>query len=674
MVEVYNPSRVLSEDWRTMCVERRFEPVALETLEGPIEMNYAYLLVNLMINMPIIERGFPIPGMKTVFPMRTIYGNKVQAGLLENVVQYLESHGYVRDNLGRSVMSVAQASHNIYYSHLAGYPIPLDIFSIAKTFLQPEVEALLDPGYGDKSDQDIHRMSEQFRNNCKRLTDLLKSSSLPFNALRSPLITGSLKEQQFWQFAMSVGPRSDSDERIFLEPVDGAFLTGMKDIIDFALESRAAAKAKYYSYQFMPQAAYTSRKNHIQTSVFRYLYRGDCGSKVFLEYHPTKETFDYHLGRFYKTDDGGLREITTDNKHEVLNKDILLRDPHGCRYVDGVCEVCMGTISKHFPTDGNIGFIANSKTTSPMAQAVLSAKHLAMPIVMLYSIPPKLVDIFYSNKNNDIYFHDRIKSVAKNRAIGFDVKDVKKIDDLQHTTSDDLKSSYYSKIMRLTYAEIDDRDTIGRIIVKSNMESEVGKAYPHLATEVLNIIRKDPSVLIRQGNTIWLRLDKIDLDKPVMQCTVMNDSIRFYVADFREFVTTRVERYTSANLALRDLCKIIWGRVGAHSSLISILLRSCLVTSATDYSIPAIKDPDDVMYARQSKIIPMRSVANYFAFQGYAQSRCKTGMFIIPKRRGQFDEMMGYTDTIARDANWPPYSDVLHEIPMGTNETIGFYH
>jgi len=182
MVEVYNPSRVLSEDWRTMCVERRFEPVALETLEGPIEMNYAYLLVNLMINMPIIERGFPIPGMKTVFPMRTIYGNKVQAGLLENVVQYLESHGYVRDNLGRSVMSVAQASHNIYYSHLAGYAIPLDIFSIAKTFLQPEVEALLDPGYGDKSDQDIHRMSEQFRNNCKRLTDLLKSSSLPWVA------------------------------------------------------------------------------------------------------------------------------------------------------------------------------------------------------------------------------------------------------------------------------------------------------------------------------------------------------------------------------------------------------------------------------------------------------------------------------------------------------------
>mgnify|MGYP003385366635 CR=1 FL=1 len=647
----YDPQRVLVEDWRSFCVNNRDRKFILPCIEGDVEMTGARLLLNLMITMPLIKRHRPISRDNHLL-LSGIYNSSEHANCLTRISRSLEDVGYTRDELGHDIISTAMDSHNMCYTHLGSDVIGIDIFSIADTVLQEEAIDACTMDYGNIEDGNIKRMQDDFKVKSQEMIDLLSGDTLPINVFRAPLVCGALKPGQFAQHVLSIGPRTDTDEHVFLRPVQGSFLSGMKNVAELAMESRSASKSTHYNSTQMQQTQYMNRMIHTQNSVIRHLYPGDCGSTAYLTFHISRRTAKFFIGIFYLTEGGIWTEITEDKFDDIIDKTIQMRTVLGCRYTDGYCQTCGGTITKSFSPSGNVGFLANVNVGAPVAQQVLSAKHLTSTDAAEYEIPDVLSDTLFSDANN-IYLQRRRHKRINVLAFGFQHSDISKINDLKYYVSEnELHAAYFTDIKYLHIGLLKEDGSVERHLARTPMGGST-KTYPHLSPEILAVIRENPEDIIIQDGISWFLLRNIDPDKPIMQCTVVNNSIKRFVQRFRDMVTSDVERYTSMNDFMRDLTRLIWPRVNSHITHVACLARACMVTNKRDFSIPIVEDPDKVTFGSLSKIIPMRSVGGLLAFERYNIATNKPSTYITPKRHGIFDEFMGYQDIIERDQNWP---------------------
>lgn len=657
MPELYDPQLALTSDWRSFFVARRKDRFLLPCEDGAIELPGNWMLLNIMLTMPLIKRNIPINREKHLH-LSGIFNTKVSSAIETRVVETLEAHGYTRREIGHDILMVKADGHNMCYTHLGPFIRTMDIFQIADTILQPEAKAKCTVDYGNIDDGDIIRMEAAFKEQSNDMFNLLIGDTLPINIFRPALLCGGLKDKQFHQFVLSAGPRTDTDDNLFRRPVVGSFLSGMRDIMDLAVESRSASKSTHYNKSQMSIVQYKNRKIHIQISMVEKLYPGDCGSTKYILRTPNKKTISKYLGIFYVGDNGQLTELTKARYEEVMHKPLLMRNPTTCRHTDGYCEVCGGTITKTFSPDGNVGFLANVKTGAPATQQVLSTKHLISTISIEYQIPEAFKRILIAF-NNDIYLRPQMKSLQRTLAFGFPEKNLSKLGDLRYALPGRTNTSHFSDISNMHVGLLKEDGTIDKKTNRVSM-STIAKTNPHLSAEVIEVIRKHPEDVIVDDKLVWILLRNVNLNEPIMRCTVMNDSIKNFVDQFTSLVTTDVENYTSLPEYLEDLSSKVWERVDTHFTHISVLAKSSLITSQKDFSIPVVDDPENVMFGRNSRIIPMRSVGGLLAFEGYKAVTNKPITFITPKEEGPFDQFMGYTDIIERDRHWPVPS-MLHK-------------
>ncbi len=648
--EVYDPQRALFEDYRSFCVTNRREKFVLQCEDGDVIMTGARLLLNLIMCMPLITRRVPIS--KHHLALSGIYDAKVHAEHLEKVCITLERYGYTRDQLGRDVVKTVEDIHNLCYTHLPNFIRTVDIFSIGDTVLQPEVRKVTTIDYGDVTDRNIKRMEGIFKSQSNEVLNLLSGDTLKHNVFRAPLLCGALKSGQFVQFVMSVGPRTDNDEHMFTKPVEGSFLSGMKDITGLVMESRSASKSVHYNITQMRMTQYMNRQIHLQTSIAWNLYPGDCGSDVYMDYFVDKKYLSRYFGKFFLSKEGRLKELTAETADEVVDKILKFREVTTCRHPDGTCEVCAGTISKAFSKNGNIGFIANVNVGAPVAQQVLSAKHLTTTNTAEYEVPGPLSEVLYSN-TNEIFLNIKLHRNKNVLAFGFQASDISKINDLKYFLSGkELHAAYFTSIKYMHVGILQKDGSILRKMTRTPMSRDK-KTYPHLSSEILRIIREHPEDMIADNGIYWIVLRNIDPTRPIMQCTVVNNSIKKFVGSFRSLVTSEVEGYTSLNDFISDLKNLIWPRVDSHITHIATIAKACLITDRKNYSIPIVTDPNNVTFSSLSRNIPMRSIGGLLAFEGFNRAVKTPTTFIIPKQHGIFDEAMGYTDIIERDKSYP---------------------
>lgn len=651
MAEIYDPIQALSTDWRSVFVSRKDDLFILPCEDGDVTLNGRWMLLNIMLTMPLIKRRRPINGAKHLIT-RGIYDNSSHAAATTQIAKSLVEAGYSREEIGQDILMTVMDAHNMCYTHLGAYVRSMDIDSIAATIFQDGVDTELKMDYGDVNDGNIKRMEKAFKKKSIIITDLLESNKLSTNVFRAPLLCGSLKVKQFHQFVLSAGPRTDTDDHIFKKPVIGSFLGGMQGIQDLAIESRSASKANHYNKTQMPTTSYQNRKISIQTSVIANIYAGDCGSNVFIDFVPTKDTVKHFEGRFFAGPDGLLMELTKERFPLVVDRKVAFRDPTTCIWQDGYCETCGGTLTRSFVGLGNAGFLSNVNTGAPVAQQVLSTKHLISTDAAEYEVPAGLSEYFISD-TNDIYFRPEWRSRVPGMAIGFRPEDLAQLNDLRyHPDNMDIPAKRFTNIKFLYMGIVKADGSIFRNGAREPMGGET-KIYPHLSPEVLHVIRNHPEDLVQQDGIAWLLMKNINPEDSVMQCTVVNNSIKRYVQRFSVLVTKDVERYHSLNDFLTDLTNLIWERVGTHSTHISCLAKACLITSRKDFNVPVVTNPDDVMFGTLHRNIAMRSIGGLMAFERYNQVTNKPATYITPKRDSSYDKFMGYTDQEKSDANWP---------------------
>jgi hypothetical protein len=594
-----------------------------------------------------------------------IFGKAEHSKRLTKISETLVGYGYTRDELGHDIIMSMNDALNMCYTHLGSFVRTMDIFTMAKTVLQSGFKEKCQPNYGDIRDRNIHRMEEAFKAKSKEILDILSGDSLEYNTFRAPLLCGALKVGQFAQFVVSAGPRSDTDDQMFLRPVEGAFLSGMKNILDFAIESRSASKATHYNKTQMANVQYVNRKFHIQASAIDRLYLTDCGSQVYATYDVSRRFVSNFKGKFFLSESGELLELTEERYPMVVGKTVKFRDVPECRYTDGYCKVCGGTITDSFSEFGNVGFLANVNTGAPVAQQVLSTKHLISTDSTKYEVPEALEDILMST-TNDIFLRPSIRRRTKTLALGFKHRDISKINDLQYYVSEkELHAAYFTDIKYLTIGELQEDGSIEKYGTQTAMGGD-NKTYPHLSPEVLAVIRTHPEDIITQDGISWFVLRNVDPDLPIMQCVVVNNSIKRFVDRFRDLITNRVEKYTSVDVFMRDLSKLVWSKVpNVHITHMACLARACMITSKADFQIPEVTDPDNVMFGTLGKIIPMRYIGALAAFQGFNTATNKPTTFITAKRTGIFDCYMGYKDYIEENMNYPVASgSAVKTVPL----------
>lgn len=651
MPEVYDPVLALSTDWRSFFASRPDDSFILPCEEGPIELNGRWMLLTIMLVYPLIKYGVPISREKHIHPF-TIYDKTTHARIETQVALSLEAAGLSRSQFGHDIIMTTMDAHNMCYTHLGGSVRTMDLDSIAATIIQEGVEEVLQIDYGNIDDRKIQHMQSVFQEQSKKVSELLKSKRPKINVFRAPLLCKALKEDQFHQFVLSAGPRTDTNEDMFLRPVVGSFLGGMVDIQDLLLESRSAAKATHYNKTQMPATAYQNRKISIQSSVIANIYAGDCGSDQFIRLTPTKKTVKLFSGRYFKDTNGSLVELTPERYDEVIDRELELRDPITCRYTDGYCSICGGTLTRSFVGMGNVGFLANVNTGAPVSQQVLSTKHLIKTDATEYEIHEELDEIFMSFLNN-IYLRPPIAKRVGRIAIGFRREDIAQLNDLRHhTNTSNFSAKRFSNIKYISMGQVGADGIIRSSGSRVPMGSD-GKTYPHLSPEILNTIRNHPEDIVEQDKISWLLLRNIDPEAPVMQCTVVNKSIKQYVTNFSTLVTKDVERYRSANLLMEVLTNMIWERVDAHSTHISCLAKACLITSRKDFHVPVVTDPENVMFGTLHRNIAMRSIGGLMAFERYNQVTNKPATYVTPKLDMVYDQFMGYTDQIVDQMSYP---------------------
>ena len=662
---VYDPSRALYEDYSTFFMEHHGQYFLFPTMEGMIEIKANWLHLNIVLCMPLIRRGQPISSKRHMM-LSGIYDSSSHAEVEDRIVRSLEDAGYKREEIEHDIVMTANTALNLCYTHLPAYVRAMDLGKIGRTILQSRAKAACSVDYGDVDDLNIKRMEDAFNEQAQKMYELMVSDELPYNVFRAPLLCKAIKKDQFLQFVLSGGPRTGTDEHMTLRPVVGSFLSGMRDIKDLAIESQAAAKSTHYNKSYISDAQYRSRKQHIQNSSIGHLYYGnqaDCGSTVYMDYHITQKDVMNYIGKWILGNDGHLWELTEERFPEVIGKTVWMRDPITCLHRDGYCEVCGGTITKSFSRNGNVGFLSNVKTGSPITQLLLSAKHHQSTKALPYVVPEPMQPYLLADGSN-VFIHTQIFDRIGEFALGFAPKDISKINDLRYITDDSaINISHFTDVKTICVGRVQPDGFIKQISKKIPMKSDSG-TFPHLSPEVLTIIREYPEDFVLQDKTYWLKLKRVDVTSPIMECTVINKSIRQYVRKFTDLVTKDPGRYTSIREFMHDLTTLVWPLVPTHITHMSVLARSCLVTSKKDFHVPVVTDPDKVMFSNLGKNIPMRSIGGLFAFERIDTAMNNIVTYVTPKQHGPFDEFMGYTDQIEKYRNYPSGCDTLIEEPI----------
>ena len=84
-----------------------------------------------------------------------------------------------------------------------------------------------------------------------------------------------------------------------------------------------------------------------------------------------------------------------------------MRSSFGCRYTDGICEICGGQVTQFTPDDIHIGMEATTSLMGPIGQLILSNKHITSTSAIIVKLSPDIGSIF-DVKNNKLYLKKSI--------------------------------------------------------------------------------------------------------------------------------------------------------------------------------------------------------------------------------------------------------------------------
>ena len=514
-----------------------------------------------------------------------------------------------------------------------------DLISIAQTLTTPEAEAVRRIEVPKEAYGSIKGIEDCYKAGYGRINAFFGDPNTKPNAFYAALRLGILNTTQFPQLVGGVGPRTDTDDSMILLPIANSFMEGLEDIRAYAIESLAAKKSVHYNAEEMPLTQYTNRKQQLNSSAISRIYPGDCGTDVTTKFRLHKNFASKVYGKYIKHD-GKVVALTADNAHLFWDKEIDMFTIMACRYTDGFCHKCGGMLAQYFLAPTVIpGIISGSEVMAPLAQQVLSNKHMATTFATIYRIPDELSQ-WMINANNDIYFRPDFD--FKELMIGVPYDCVKLLADLKNVSGRISGDEYFSSLTQMYIANSETGEVFSEAIPLVDQYQSV----PYLASDFLEVLRKHPEDVTSSpdGKTVWIKLRHADPKKPFLKAVVFNYSTKIFVAKIQHIFNSQITEFTSIQQYLETITNAIWTRIHPNILHLEVMGKASMITSATNYEVPRVTDPEAVMYGRLDQLIPRRSIGTQFAFEQIPMYLANPATYLLPKKEGPFDRFLGYVD------------------------------
>lgn len=631
--------KTLTIDHSAYFVQNKETVFLIQLEEGPIEILGKRLFFNVILWRPLLERKLPISAERHLFKgglFDTSVIARINTAIYDDILEHCPQDSI---KVRFEFMEGLNRLHIAITFELGEYHRSVDMLSISRTLQIPEIAAAtrFEPDPNDN----IQKVEALYKASADRLMAVVSSPEFRHNAFYPFIKLGSLNAAQFPQVIMAGGPRTDVDDTMFRKAILGSFARGFRDIVEYAIDSRQAAKSEWYNASTMGKAQYSNRKQQLLAIAVRHIYPGDCGTKVTVPFFINRRYAKMIVGKVICDDGGSLVELTRSNIHKYFDRRVNMRSPLTCLYQDGFCRVCGGRLVDYMPPGVVPGIAAEHEVMAPIAQRVLSNKHVAKTRATTYILPRLLRDQnIFEVDGNEIYLRPHV-DISK-LAIGMPFKTVERLGDLQHVKGDTIPNDqYFTDITQMALGDATTLEQLSPIIPMT----DDNKNYPHLAGATLHMIREYPECLQVSGDLVWVRFDKFDRTRPVMYSTVVNDSTRVFVQKVEYLFTRQIQDFTSLGDVLHRFSEIVWkGDVFPHLMHLEVCIKANLITDDVDFSIPVVTDPDNVRFAPLAQIIPRRSIGPQIAFEMFNAYTTDPSTFIFPKSTSLFDGYMGFND------------------------------
>lgn len=549
------------------------------------------------------------------------------------VMAYGLSRPDLRNHLNRLIFEVNnQSAYNNLSKKLYRYMTSIDILDVIEVADNVSIQ---------KAVEDCNLTEDGVDQLSKKVINIIKNDkSLDDNRLARALRYGVLRDNQVVQSVAMRGYVTDVDSDLFMRPVTGCYVDGIRLIYESLVESRLGAKSLLYSEEPLRQTEYLSRRLQLLSMTVERVHYTDCGSQEYLEFLVQPDKYDSFdklisksnleilIGKYYLDPlDNTLKSIKGNETH-LHNTWIKLRDPvAGCKHPDphGICSVCFGDLSQNIQPGANVGHLCASAWGKIIAQLILSVKHVESSTnsrcVKIDSDNRDYLDTdikkdkYYLRKNiidND-YYLEISKDAVPNLNDIIDVKGIAYVDIARTTSIDEIKLF----------------NTTDYKIFPIQVDNMTGM----FTAEFIEYLKVKKWTLNQRGNYIF-DISEWNHNHPFISLS-KKEFNNFELSKLIEKIITsrglkeskkkeRRERDVSEAI-LRELVEVINTKLKVNFAILSTIVYGTMVKDPLVFDARLPKAGEEKRAGILKETLPNRSLSGVFAFEVMAPE------FVAPK-------------------------------------------
>ena len=607
----------------------------VQLTNGNVKILGKWLLINLIFWKPIIKRGLPIkPEYRFTEDM---YTNKQQqrihSVMLEDLLVIDSSDKF---NILKEMLESLNILYNAQCTHMGDHIKSISMFSMAETLEHPEIaEACFININNEIKNKDIKHAEKKLQQQASNIMKTLSDKKLKrYNNLYPYVALGLVSSQQLPQVLGSAGTRTDINDMMILMPVTSSYMQGLGSSMEVAIDSLSAKKSLLYNKSGLGDSQYAHRLEQLMTSCLYKLHNGDCGTKVYLPFEILEHNVSKCIGK-YIVENESLIELTKLNLNSYIGKTVEMRSPIGCRHTNGACHACCGKMAEYIMPNTVIGIASTIEVMGPLAQLILSNKHVSKTNSMEYNLSSELSSLFEYGLNG-ITFKQKYINKLKGCVLGVPFIDAVRLQDLQYVGKV-INDQHFSNITQVSIMnkKTDDYLLADSILVDSNHN------VPYFSPDFLKYLRNNPEAINYTIDTVWLDLDKFDMTKPVFKCVIANASTLKFAKEIRNFFRTNISTYTSGSEVMNYITNVIYEKISPNILHLEVMIKASLITNEQDFRIPIVADMDNLMFGKLGQLIDGRSIGGQLAYQQQGRYFSDPNTFTVPKQRGIFDALVG---------------------------------
>lgn len=522
--------------------------------------------------------------------------------------------------------------NNIAIQHCQQYHRSLNIVDL---MVLDKKKSISDITSDKISDPNISIMDaeKKFKANVSKLFNILKKPS-PDNAIWPFVNLAFVGEDILAHIFYQIGFRTDIDDTIIRYPIQGNYLNGLQNYVEYVLEALSAKKSTFYNKESIPFADYFGRRQHLLLSCIPHLYRGDCGSDIMLSVDITKRNSKSLLYK-YIVDGNNLVCLSGANIGEYIGKQVKMRSPLGCRYTNGVCEICAGKLIGSIADNMHIGIYAALQTTEKIVQVILSSKHLQRMNSIQYTLPPELIDGFIKVKGGIFVKPNNVDKMKKSQLVFY--------------TKDAMRLINIAELDVSNMAAIDEQafgNAAKMMIIRGNNSlsdmifMEVGDQSPRYSKEFIKYIADNQDCTSVNGNLYHVDMSKFDFDQPLFKITSVNLAMVNFVRAAKKLLETQIRTYTSGSALYNDFTELVRTQVNVNTVYLELVLRASMMESDFDVRLPVVTDLDNICFGTNNKLNFERSLGTLAAFEQLPKVADNPLFFLKPKIYTAFDSFL----------------------------------